>query len=95
MERVPINSCRFVGQLYNFNSSVVSGHILGKGELRLVDSQSGQAFQTIKLMAWYDKAEELASLESGTWIHVLTSYSPSYFAGNLQDQFVVAEFLVI
>lgn len=95
MQRVPINSCRFVGQIYNFKSSLVSGHVLGKGELRLVDGQSGQVYQSIKLMAWYDKAEELAAVPNGSWINVLTSYSPSYYQGNLQDQFIVSEFLVL
>lgn len=93
MQRVPINSCRFVGQICNFTASVVSGHVLGKGELRLSDD--GHSYQSIKLMAWYDKAESLATIPNGTWIHVLTSYSPSYYQGTLQDQFVVSEFLVI
>jgi hypothetical protein len=95
LEKIPINSCRFVGQLYDFSVRDAGGHILGKGEIRLTDSDSGVPYQAIKLIAWYYVAEQMAELPDGTWVNVLSSYSPNFFAGKLYDQFTVTDCKVI
>lgn len=87
--REATNVCRFVGQLYGYSLSVINGHPLGKGELRLPDPRNSQVYQPIKIIAWYVVAERLQDLQEGCWVEILSSYSPSSFRGNITEEFTV------
>jgi len=75
-------------------SIIGDGHILGKGELRLVDSETN-TYQSIKIIAWYDLAQRLELVPEASWISILTSYAPSEFMGRVDDQFSVGAFHVL
>lgn len=85
------NCCRFVGQLVSFTVNEVGAdkYRLGKGVLFLPDPEMPNIGQRINLMAWEDKADELNLIERGTWLNILSMYTPSTFRGTLQDSFTV------
>lgn len=88
------NCCRFRGILKSLEVKAVGdeGYILGKGTLFLPDAQIPFVGQTIKFTVWGDTAERMREFPNGTWMHVLSSYMPSVFRGELQDYFNVTSF---
>ena len=91
-----VNVCRFIGRLTKFEvrTSADGNYFFGKGSLQLV-SEEGKGCQYIELMAWEETARRLEEVVVGTWIEVLTYYSPSEYKGRLQAVFTIDAFRVV
>lgn len=70
-------------------------YTIGKGILSLPDPEMPNVGQPIKLICWEGLAERLSEVKLGSWVKVVSSYSPSEFRGKIQDQFTVTSFVEI
>jgi hypothetical protein len=91
------NICRFVGKLIQYDLRVVGEgqYIMGSGKLLLPEGDSKDVGQIINIIAWGEIAERLEEIVSGSWVEMLTVYTPNEFKGKLRDLFTIDCFRII
>ena len=85
------NICRFVGKLIQYNLKVVGDgqYTMGSGQLLLPETKNVNIGQTINIIVWGEVAERLEKIVYGSWIEILTVYTPNEFKGKLKDLFTI------
>jgi hypothetical protein len=91
------NNCRFTGKLVDFAVREVGQdkYKLGKGKLLLPDPDFQYNGQYINIMAWEELAQRLEKVNKDSWISVFGAYTPSEYAGKIQDYFTINGFVII
>lgn len=91
------NCCRFTGKLKYFSCNTVGDgeYMLGRGQLILPDPEKSNIFQKINIVCWGDIAERMSTVPLGSWVTVLSSYTPNLYKDRLYDEFTVGAFVVL